>query len=75
MLKDELPELLREYRKSKKMTQKDLSKIIGISRGYYSDIESGRYLPSGKILDAINKVVPIFFILKDGNTRSGVNAT
>lgn len=71
VLKDNLPRLLKEYRNESNLTQAEMSKKIGISRGYYSDIEAGRYLPSGKVLDIINKEVPIFFISKnDGNTRS-----
>ncbi|HFM7538654.1 TPA: helix-turn-helix domain-containing protein, partial [Enterococcus faecium] len=36
---------LRLLRKKRGLTQNELSKIVGISRSYYSDIENGRVLP------------------------------
>ncbi|EMG6029600.1 helix-turn-helix transcriptional regulator [Enterococcus faecium] len=51
---------LRLLRKKRGLTQNELSKIVGISRSYYSDIENGRVLPSGRILFEMNKVLKIF---------------
>lgn len=59
---------LREFRKEKKWTQKETAEKIGISRSYYSDIENGRTLPSGKTLFKINNVLPIFLTINDVNT-------
>jgi len=52
----------------KKLTQKEAAKKIGISRSYYSDIENGRTLPSGKTLFKINNILPIFLAIDDVNT-------
>jgi transcriptional regulator with XRE-family HTH domain len=51
---------LRLLRKKRGLTQNELSKILGISRSYYSDIENGRLLPSSRILFEMNKVLKIF---------------
>lgn len=59
---------LRIERLKRKWTQKDAAKKIGISRSYYSDIENGRILPSGKTLFKINNVLPIFLNINDVNT-------
>lgn len=58
---------LRLLRKKRGLTQNELSKIVGISRSYYSDIENGRVLPSGRILFEMNKVLKIF-TLNDVNS-------
>lgn len=41
---------LREVRKSKKLTQKELADILGIKRNTYSDWENGKTEPSFEIL-------------------------
>lgn len=58
---------LKEERHKKKWTQKETAGKIGISRSYYSDIENGRTLPSGKILFNINNVLPIFLTTNDAD--------
>lgn len=60
---------LREERSKRKWTQKETAKRIGISRSYYSDIENGRTLPSGKTLFKINDILPIFLAINDVNTN------
>ncbi|MBA8764679.1 helix-turn-helix domain-containing protein [Staphylococcus coagulans] len=60
---------LKSKRKDALLTQKMLSKSIGISRSYYSDIENGRVIPSGKILFKINEIIPIFIDVDDVNNR------
>lgn len=61
-------EYLKAARLKEKWTQKETAKKIGISRSYYSDVENGRTLPSGKTLFKINKVLPIFLPINDVNT-------
>ncbi|MBO1264879.1 helix-turn-helix transcriptional regulator [Proteiniclasticum sp. SCR006] len=58
---------IRKYRKSGKLTQKDLGEAIGISNTYLSDIETGRTNPSIKTLKKIAKALDISYIelLKD----------
>lgn len=58
---------LKEERKQRNWTQKEVSEKIGISRSYYSDIENGRSLPSGKVLFKINEVLPIFLTINDAD--------
>lgn len=61
---------IKNKRKKEKLTQEEASKKIGISRSYYSDIENGRVIPSGKIILKINKVFPIFLDIDDVNNRN-----
>lgn len=61
--------LLRRGRIRNEWTQQQAADMIGISRSYYSDIENGRILPSGKTLFQINDVIPIFLPINDVNTR------
>lgn len=58
---------IRKYRKSGKLTQKDLGEAIGISNTYLSDIETGRTNPSIKTLKKIARALDINYIelLKD----------
>lgn len=63
MLKDKV----RQYRKDNKLTQTDLGKQIGISRGYVGDIESGKV---GGTIDIVKKLsdiskLPITYWLDD----------
>ncbi|MFY2153556.1 helix-turn-helix domain-containing protein [Mammaliicoccus sciuri] len=57
--------LLKHQRIRQNKTQLEVSKSVGISRSYYSDIENGRSFPSGKVLLKINEVLPIFLIIND----------
>lgn len=59
--------ILKRKRTLLKWTQKEAAKKIGISRSYFSDIENGRTIPSGKILFAINEVIPIFLPFEDAD--------
>lgn len=63
---------IKKARKDRRLTQKELSEKINISRNYISDIECGRYVPSVEKLISIATVLNIDLnILKnDGNTRS-----
>lgn len=62
---------IKKARKDRRLTQKELSEKINISRNYISDIECGRYVPSVEKLISIATVLNIDLnILKnDGNTR------
>ncbi|KNF10066.1 putative transcriptional regulator [Gottschalkia purinilytica] len=44
---------IKKYRKERKLTQKDLSKMANISRSYLADVENERYNPSLIVLNAI----------------------
>lgn len=59
--------LIKQKRTEKKLTQEEVSKLIGISRSYFSDIENGRSVPSGRVLLKINEVLPIFLIINDAD--------
>lgn len=68
--------ILKSQRKKRKMTQKEIAEIVGISRSYYNDIENGRTIPSGKTMFKINEVLPIFILFNDADRvlfRGGVN--
>lgn len=60
-------ENIKRVRKEKKMTQKDLGEIVGISNTYLSDIEIGRTNPSIKTLKRIAKGLDVSYVelLKD----------
>lgn len=57
--------ILKEKRKSLKLTQKEMAAKIGISRSYYGDIETGRTIPSGKVFLKINEITSIFLLNDD----------
>ena len=66
----EIGKALRYERKKRKLTQKQAADLIGISRSYFSDLEAGRYYPSGKVLLKLNSEFNIFYLLSnDGKTR------
>lgn len=58
---------IRKYRKQKKLTQKELGDIVGISNTYLSDMEIGRTNPSIKTLKKIAKGLEVSYVdlLKD----------
>lgn len=53
---------IKKYRRLKKMTQKDLGDVIGISNTYLSDIEIGRTNPSIKTLKKIATGLEISYV-------------
>ena len=54
MLKqDEISNKIKEERGKQNLTQMQLSKMVGLSNTYLSDIENGRTFPSLKALDKI----------------------
>lgn len=50
---------IKEYRKRRGLTQKELAREINLSRSYLGDIEGDRYNPSVKTLRAIADVLQI----------------
>lgn len=62
---------IKKSREKMKLTQRDLAKEVDISRNYLSDIECGRYIPSGeKLLALANKLNINLNLFKDDvNTR------
>lgn len=69
-LRDSISEALLITRKRSKMTQEEFSKVIGISRSHYSDIETGKSNPSLEVLDKINSKQHIFFIDTDADRKN-----
>ncbi|AVP63907.1 MULTISPECIES: helix-turn-helix domain-containing protein [Clostridium] len=51
--------ILRESREKKNITQEKLSKKVGISRSYLSDLENGRYSPSSEKLLLLAKFLDL----------------
>lgn len=68
---DKIAETLRDARKSKRLTQAEVAKSVGVSRAYYADVERGRYNPSLKLMLRLAKLLGInlnFLKKNDGNT-------
>lgn len=68
---DQIAETLRDARKSKRLTQTEVAKSVGVSRAYYADVERGRYNPSLKLMSRLAKLLGInlnFLKKNDGNT-------
>jgi len=61
---------IKNKRKEYNLTQNELATKVGISRSYISDIETGRLIPSGKIILKLNKILPIFLDVDDVNNRN-----
>lgn len=57
-------------RKNKKWTQIEAAEKLGISRSYYSEIETGTSLPSLSLVLKINNVFPFFLLINDAD-RNG----
>ncbi|MGX7395440.1 helix-turn-helix domain-containing protein [Carnobacterium mobile] len=54
-------------RKNKKWTQVEAAEQLGISRSYYSEIETGISLPSLSLVIKINSVFPFFLLINDAD--------
>lgn len=54
-------------RKNKKWTQLEAAEKLGISRSYYSEIETGTSLPSLSLVLKINNVFPFFLLINDAD--------
>ncbi len=52
-----LSEMLQQHRSQHKLTQKQVAAKLGMSREYYSKIETGRTLPPILLLDKISKLL------------------
>lgn len=61
----ELSNELRKRRMEKNWTQKQTAEFIGISRGFYSDLENGKSKPSYDTLMKINNLFPFFLSTND----------
>lgn len=48
---------LKELRKEKKLTQREMAKLCGITRLYYTNIENGRGTPSFNVILKIKEVL------------------
>lgn len=61
---------IKKARKNKKLTQRELSEKVDISRNYISDIECGRYIPSVEklLLIATALSIDLNIFKNDGNT-------
>lgn len=59
---------LKKARNKRNLTQEQASYLIGISRSYFSDIETGRYFPSLRLLNKLNHEFQLFYLIpNDGN--------
>lgn len=58
-IKKLLGKRIQEIRKSKKMTQEQLSELIGIEPASLSNIENGKYYPTAENLDKIFSVLNV----------------
>ncbi|MFP4017064.1 MAG: helix-turn-helix domain-containing protein [Halanaerobiales bacterium] len=70
-LKDQLGNVLKELRKDRGLTLRELGKEAGVSATLISDIENGRYYPSLKTLSKLSnalevKISQIFFAAESG---------
>lgn len=67
MFKKELSDTMLIGRKNNKWTQMDAAEVLGISRSYYSEIETGISLPSLSLVIKINNVFPFFLLQNDAD--------
>lgn len=58
-IKKLLGKRIQEIRKSKRMTQEQLSELIGIEPASLSNIENGKYYPTAENLDKILSVLNV----------------
>ena len=50
---------VKEFRKIKKLTQEQLSELVGVDNGYISKLEVGQNFPSLKTLEKIAKALDV----------------
>lgn len=70
---NKIGDVLKSARKKAGLTQLELSRMIGVSRAYYADVERGRYAPSLKVLSRLADILKIdlnFLKQNDGNTSN-----
>lgn len=68
-MKTEIGKLLKDERIKRSLTQEQTATLLGISRSYYADLETGRYFPSGRLIMKLNDVFNLFYLIEnDGNT-------
>jgi transcriptional regulator with XRE-family HTH domain len=71
LLREELGEVLKEYRTKQKMTLRDVSIRSSVALGYISEIERGHKEASSEILFAITQALnlPLSQVLADAADR------
>jgi transcriptional regulator with XRE-family HTH domain len=71
LLREELGEVLKEYRTKQKMTLRDVSTRSSVALGYISEIERGHKEASSEILFAITQALnlPLSQVLADAADR------
>ena len=68
---NKIGDVFKSAREKAGLTQLELSRMIGVSRAYYADVERGRYTPSLKVLSRLADILKIdlnFLKQNDGNT-------
>lgn len=67
---------VRELRKKSGWTGDHLAELVGASKSYISEIETGKKFPSGRLLKAFSKVfeVSIYELIEDGDTGADIAA-
>lgn len=55
---------LMNFRKKIKLSQKEMAKLLGISRPHYSDIENGKATPSIEFAYAIQRAFDVDDVLE-----------
>lgn len=69
---------IKQLRKSKLLTQDDVATKLDIQKGYYGMIERGEYMPSGKIIKKLARVLKmpaeaLYKVLQENmKTKKGV---
>ena len=56
-----LAEMVRQARLSKGMTQRQLSRALGMSEGYVGHLESGRFRPNIETLKSLSKALGLVY--------------
>lgn len=70
---NKIGDVFKSAREKAGLTQLELSRMIGVSRAYYADVERGRYTPSLKVLSRLADILKIdlnFLKQNDGNTSN-----
>ncbi|MEA5163080.1 helix-turn-helix transcriptional regulator [Cereibacter johrii] len=67
---------LKELRKAKNLTQEQLAEMVGSSKSYISEIESGKKFPSGRLLKAFAHTmeVPVQALIEDDQAGTDLMA-
>lgn len=72
---DKLPKILKLKRVAAELTLEELTRRVGMSPGYWSEVERGKYVPGLKLLSRVCEAlqVPLWQVIKEAEEANAKN--